>query len=83
MVFYGALESRTLADYIFRKIAMFQVSSSASGGKPMPLDTYVQQTLAECILGAQEFCEKRLGNFLSSLLFLESPIFSDPNFPVS
>jgi hypothetical protein len=63
MVSYGALESRTLADYIFRKIAMFQVSSSASGAHPMPLDYYVQQTLAECILGAQEFCEKRLGKF--------------------
>jgi hypothetical protein len=53
-----------LADYIFRKIAMFQVSSSANGEKPMPLDGYVQQTLAECILIAQEFCETRLGNFL-------------------
>jgi hypothetical protein len=64
VVSYGSLESRTLTDYISRKIAMFQVSSSANGEQPMPLDRFVQQTLAECILAAQEFCEKRLGNFL-------------------
>ncbi|CAF4354059.1 unnamed protein product, partial [Rotaria sordida] len=59
-VSYGALESRTLADYIVRKIAMFQVTSSAKGGKTMPLEDYVQATLADSILRAQEFCEKYL-----------------------
>jgi hypothetical protein len=67
MVSYGALESKTLADYIFKKIAMFQVSSSTSGGQPMPLENYVQETLAECILKAQEFCEERLGQYLTFL----------------
>ncbi|CAF4056542.1 unnamed protein product, partial [Rotaria sordida] len=61
-VSYGALESRTLADYIVRKIAMFQVTSSAKGGKTMPLEDYVQATLADSILRAQEFCEKYLGH---------------------
>jgi hypothetical protein len=75
IVSYGTLESRTLTDYIFRKIAMFQVSSSASGGQPMPLDSYVQETLAECILAAQEFCEKRLGNFLFSRLLRKTSLF--------
>jgi hypothetical protein len=54
---------------------MFQVSSSASGGQPMPLDSYVQETLAECILAAQEFCEKRLGNFLFSRLLRKTSLF--------
>jgi len=66
---YGSLESRTLSDYIFRKIALFQISSSASGGRSMPLDSFVQQTLAECILRAQEFCEKRLGNFSMMIIY--------------
>ncbi|CAF3853458.1 unnamed protein product [Rotaria sp. Silwood1] len=61
-VSYGALESRTLADYIVRKIAMFQVTSSAKSGKTMPLEDYVQGTLANSILRAQEFCEKYLGH---------------------
>jgi hypothetical protein len=76
MVSYGTLESRTLADYIFRKIAMFQVSSPENGGQSMPLDNYFQEALARCILEAQEFCEKRLGNILLSLFFcLENSFF--------
>ncbi|CAM4874703.1 unnamed protein product [Rotaria socialis] len=61
-VSYGALESRTLADYIIRKISMFQVTSSATVNKKMPLESYVQDTLADSILKAQEFCEKYLGH---------------------
>ncbi|CAM4822618.1 unnamed protein product [Rotaria magnacalcarata] len=61
-VSYGALESRTLADYIIRKISMFQVTSSATVDKKMPLESYVQDTLADSILKAQEFCEKYLGH---------------------
>ena len=69
VVSYGILESRTMGDYIYRKIKMFQISSSANGEKPMPLDEFVQKTLADCILVAQEFCEKRLGK--SFLRFTE------------
>ncbi|CAF5018868.1 unnamed protein product, partial [Rotaria sp. Silwood1] len=61
-VSYGALESKTLADYIFRKIAMFQVNSTTNSEKTMPLDLYVQETLADSILKAQEFCEYYLGH---------------------
>jgi hypothetical protein len=64
-VCYGSLESKTLADYIHRKIAMFQISSSTNDAKTMPLDNYVQYTLANSILIAQEFCEKHLGNLIS------------------
>ncbi|CAF4275233.1 unnamed protein product, partial [Rotaria sp. Silwood2] len=61
-VSYGALESKTLADYIVRKIAMFQVNSSANNDKTMPLERYAQETLSHAILTAQEFCEKYLGH---------------------
>ncbi|CAF4628142.1 unnamed protein product, partial [Rotaria sp. Silwood2] len=60
-VSYGSLASETLATYIYKKIAMFQISSITNGRKSMPLEDYVQHILAECILRAQEFCEKRLG----------------------
>jgi hypothetical protein len=60
---YGSLESKTLADYIIRKIAMFQITSSGNNGKAIPLDNYVQDTLADSILKAQEFCEEHLGKF--------------------
>ena len=60
-VSYGTLESTTLADYIVRKIVMFQVTSPTKDGKKMPLDNYFQNTLAEAILKAQEFCELYLG----------------------
>ncbi len=72
---YGSLESRTLADYIARKISLFQIRSSVSGSQPMSLDNYVQQTLANCILVAQEFCEKRLGNFFLYLICLFINLF--------
>ena len=64
VVQYGILESRTMGDYIYRKIKMFQISSTSGGGKAMPLDDFVQKTLADCILVAQEFCERRLGKKL-------------------
>ena len=63
IVSYGALESRTLGDYIVRKIAMFLEDSKKNKANPMPTDTYFQNTLAKAILLAQEFCEKRLGKF--------------------
>ncbi|CAF5105394.1 unnamed protein product, partial [Rotaria sp. Silwood1] len=59
-VSYGALESKTLADYIVRKIAMFQVNSSVNNDKTMPLERYAQKTLSNAILTAQEFCERHL-----------------------
>ncbi|CAF1142456.1 unnamed protein product, partial [Adineta ricciae] len=65
-VAYGALESRTLADYIVRKIAMFQSTSSGRNGRAMLLDDYVQDTLADSILKAQDFCEKNLGRNIVS-----------------
>jgi hypothetical protein len=68
-VSYGSLESKTLADYIVRKIKMFQVHSSINGGKSMPLESYFQDTLADSILKAQEFCEEHLGNFISIYSF--------------
>ncbi|CAF3814466.1 unnamed protein product, partial [Rotaria sp. Silwood1] len=61
-VSYGALESKTLADYIVRKIAMFQVNSSVNNDKTMPLERYAQKTLSNAILTAQEFCERHLGH---------------------
>ncbi|CAF5008339.1 unnamed protein product, partial [Rotaria sp. Silwood1] len=60
-VSYGPLESKTLADYIVRKIAMFQVTSSKNNENTIPLESYVQNTLADSILRAQEFCEQNLG----------------------
>ena len=61
IVGYGALESRTLGDYIVRKIAMFLKDSKKNIGHPMPSDEYFQNSLAKAILRAQEFCERRLG----------------------
>ena len=58
---YGALTSDILGEYISKKISMFQVNSSRSNGTAMPLDRFVQETLANCILAAQRFCEERLG----------------------
>jgi hypothetical protein len=62
IVSYGVLESKTLTDYIRQKIAMFNVSSSNSHAKRMPLENFVQNILGQSILTAQEFCETRLGN---------------------
>jgi hypothetical protein len=64
-VSYGSLESRTLADYISRKIAMFQLHSSTNEGRIIPLERYFQDKFTNSIVKAQEFCEKYLGNFLS------------------
>jgi Cdc6-like AAA superfamily ATPase len=72
-VSYGSLESRTLADYIDRKIALFQVHSSNNGGKSMPLEGDFQDRLAASILKAQEFCEEHLGKvFLKFISFWKS-----------
>lgn len=56
-VSYSILQSNILKDYISKKIATF----SLSGEQPTPLDAYIQMMLTECILTAQEFCEKFLG----------------------
>lgn len=61
-VSYGSLDSSTLASYIFEKIKMFKVNSAGTVKKEIALETYVQNTLADAILKAQEFCEKHLGN---------------------
>ena len=58
---YGTLESATLADYIVKKIRVFQITFNAQDGKQLPLDRYFHDTFADSILKAQEFCEKRLG----------------------
>jgi Cdc6-like AAA superfamily ATPase len=62
-VSYGILESEILKDYITKKIATFLIDSGTNNGKKIPLDKYAQDVLSSSILKAQEFCEKRLGNF--------------------
>lgn len=62
VVYYGVLNSQTLAEYIKQKITMFDVNSSSDSQTRMPLENFAQNILAESILIAQEFCEKRLGN---------------------
>jgi len=62
-VSYGILDSNTLEHYVRQKIATFTVSSSRDLQKQMPLEDYAQGMLAESILKAQQFCEKRLGTF--------------------
>jgi hypothetical protein len=64
---YGILESKTLLDYIKKKIAIFTVHSSNTPSTRMPLEKFVQDTLAQSIMIAQEFCEKRLGNLRRAL----------------
>ena len=64
-VSYGVLESKTLSDYIIRKIRMFQVTSSAQNDETMPLEEYAQNTLTRSILNAQAFCEEHLGNSIN------------------
>ncbi|CAF1460251.1 unnamed protein product, partial [Rotaria sordida] len=61
-VSYGSLESKTLADYIIRKIAMFKVTSKTKDEKMIPLENSIQDILANSILRAQEFCEQNLGH---------------------
>ncbi len=53
---YSTLESNTLKDYIAKKIATF----SLPGIELTSLNTYIQEMLTECIVKAQEFCEKFL-----------------------
>ncbi|CAF3701639.1 unnamed protein product [Rotaria sp. Silwood1] len=60
-VSYGILESKTLADYIRQKIAMFNVRASNNLETRMPLQNFAQDLLSQSILAAQEFCETRLG----------------------
>ena len=61
-VSYGSLEPNTLADYIIKKIAMFQGDTSNNNKQSISLDHYFQHTFADSILKAQRFCEERLGN---------------------
>jgi Cdc6-like AAA superfamily ATPase len=70
-VSYGSLESKSLADYIIRKIIMFQVHSSINHGKSILLESDFQNTLAASILKAQEFCEEYLGNFIEKNFHIE------------
>ncbi len=62
-VSYGILDSKTLEDYIKQKIATFTVTSTTDPRTKMPLQDYAQAVLAQSILKAQQFCEKRLGTF--------------------
>ena len=64
-VSYGPLQPSSLSDYIAKKVAMFQVNSTANRRKAMPLEQYAQQMLSDSILNAQEFCERYLGSFPS------------------
>ena len=67
-VSYGILDRNTLTDYIQQKIATFTVCANDDGQRQMPLEQYAQDTLTRSILNAQDFCEKRLGMFFSSLI---------------
>ena len=65
---YNTLDSPALRDYISQKIATFTLP----GRTQTSLDNYVQEMLTGCIVDAQEFCEKYLGNreflLISSIL---------------
>ena len=65
-VAYASLESKSLEDYIVRKIGTFQMISSLNNGKSMSLEKYFRDTLADSILIAQQFCEEHLGKSLFS-----------------
>ena len=71
-VSYGPLESKTLSDYINKKIATFEVTSSRRRETQMPLEEYAQNMLANSILKAQEFCEIHLGIIHQSGLVFET-----------
>ena len=60
-VSYGTLDPITLEHYIRQKIAAFAVPSSDNTRQHMPLEEYAQHVLADSIVNAQKFCEKRLG----------------------
>ncbi|CAF4367152.1 unnamed protein product, partial [Adineta steineri] len=59
-VFYGVLDTNTLEDYIKQKIATFTIASADDSKIQMPLEAYAREILAQSILNAQQFCEKRL-----------------------
>ncbi|CAF1180009.1 unnamed protein product [Adineta steineri] len=61
-VSYGSLQSNTLADYIRRKIAMFQITSTTKSDQINTFDLCLQDTCAESLIKAHEFCEKNLGH---------------------
>ncbi|CAF1064818.1 unnamed protein product [Adineta steineri] len=54
---YGALEPKTLNDYITQKVAKFDLNVAMEP----ELRTYLQGKLIEAILAAQAFCEEKLG----------------------
>ena len=58
---YGIVNQNTLKDYIRQKIATFTMSSPGDYQTSSSLDEYLQETLIESILAAQEFCVRRLG----------------------
>jgi hypothetical protein len=62
-VSYGALEPKSLHDYINKKIGMFHVASTSNRQVAMPLEEFAQEMLAESIINAQEFCEQYLGKY--------------------
>ncbi len=58
-VSYGALESKTLDDYITQKVAKFDLDFSIEPQQR----TYLQGKLKKAILTAQAFCEEKLGKY--------------------
>ena len=60
---YGALDSKTLDDYITQKVAKFDLNFAMEPEQ----STFLQGKLKRAILTAQAFCEEKLGRFLLSL----------------
>ncbi|CAF4843259.1 unnamed protein product, partial [Rotaria sp. Silwood1] len=56
-VSYGALEPKTVNDYITQKVAKFDLNFSIESEQR----TYLQGKLIKAILAAQAFCEEKLG----------------------
>ncbi|CAF4186428.1 unnamed protein product, partial [Rotaria sordida] len=56
-VCYGALEPKTVNDYITQKVAKFDLNFSIESEQR----TYLQGKLIKAILAAQAFCEEKLG----------------------
>ena len=58
---YGSFQSRTLANYIFQKLEVFQMAAGDPSKKAFSFDSTFQHKLADAIFQAQEFCELKLG----------------------
>lgn len=58
---YGAFDAGTLADYIFKKIEVFQMATTHQDGNIFSLYQNFERTLADAIITAHEFCMKKLG----------------------